>query len=771
MLFQPTNVIPSTLSGEGAGTIDATKPLTVSWQVNGNSPMTAYRIKIMQNDTDSTLKLDTGKVTLSTPFYGADALGNPKAYSVIISAAQMSTAGITNGYANGYKMTIQQWWTANDSIEQTSASYFITRADPSVTLAIIPYRNSFRQLEHTFQAYYSQAQGDNVEWVRWELQSRQNGDYETIDDTGRIYNPGMVYSNYYNTIEYTYNGFLPGVYEDSGGTDGGVKYRIQCTVQTESGVQASTGWEEFTTQYFGNHSYTAELGLCMVRERDAVKISMPPNFPIKGAADGAYTYQEGTTKYNLNLGNGSTVTWGGEDDDALKTDASSSTILLKGIITSTTADANYFKADYHGKELAFAYDGSGFRILYDGDVIWSTNIAPVLNATFGIALMDEKAYFLMKNGTTVKTAEAIIPAWRDNAMQSITIQGPMVFDSIEVIDGNIQWVYFYNAITSDYYAATMNKNTIFIAAFDNTLYTGDSSIGASGTGRNGSTINMTTNLCVCRKEKLSELFSLVAEIALNDSTKDTAIYDYTAKNQAEYEYYMLYMWENNYIRDSTGISSIIPCWWNYTVLCCSTNNIGNFIVESEYRFAMDISSGNVGNNNSPALQQNFTRYPLRQPVSNNYRSGSLSAFIGKVVNDQYVDTASLMDELYALSTKGQTKFLKTRKGQIFRIETSAPIAMGIGDKYAQQPAKISLPWVEVGDASGANILGDTAFIMDAPTFSVDPETMELSMQYSNASAMGAGSFSLTDGDLYLMNPGVSDLDADRGRCPLFTQRQ
>jgi hypothetical protein len=198
----------------------------------------------------------------------------------------------------------------------------------------------------------------------------------------------------------------------------------------------------------------------------------------------------------------------------------------------------------------------------------------------------------------------------------------------------------------------------------------------------------------------------------------------------------------------------VPCWWEYSVLCCTQNDIGDYIVKSEYRFALDVSSGNVGNNNSPTMQQNFTQYPMRQPVSSNYRSGSLGAFIGKVENDQYTDSVRLMDELYGLSTNGMTKFLKTRKGQIFRIETSAPVVMQIGDKYAQQPAKIALPWVEVGDASGVNILGDNAMIFGAPRFTVDPETMELIMSYNTYSSMGEDSFALSNQNLYLVNPGI-----------------
>ena len=754
-LFQPTNIIPSTLSGEGNGTVDVTQPLTVSWQVNGNSPMVAYRIKIMQNDTESTLKLDTGKVSLPSPFFGTDRLGNPRNYTVILPAAQLATAGIINGYANGYKLNIQQWWTADDSIEQTSASFFITRNAPTVTLQTIPYRNDFRQLAHTFEAFYSQAQDDAVEWAHWELQAFGNGEYETIDDTGYIYNSGLEYESFYSKLQYSYNGFIPGLYNPETGDNTGVQYRIRCTVQTENGVQASTGWKEFTTQYLGNHQYDAPLRMCVANDRDAVKIQFPVNFPMIGVTDGAYSYEAGTTRFRLNLEAGSSVTWGGAEG---MTDIKKPpyTIMLKSIISDVSSPVTFFSAEYEAGILSFAYNENGFYVELNGDVIWENNVAPISSATLGIAITSESVYFLMKNGTEISSSEADIPAWQGSRMKSITISGPMIFDSVEVFSGNRIWFFFYTSIVSDYYAASMEDDTLFIAAFDHTTFSGDTLIGASGTGRNGNPAVLTTDLCICRKAKSSSIFELVATIPLNENTHNTVLYDYSAKNQEEYQYYMLYMWGWNYIRSAGSISPVTPCWWNYTVLCCSQNNNGDYIVESEYRFALDVSSGNVGNNNSPALQKNFTRYPLRQPVSGNYRSGSLGAFIGKVENDQYVDTTDLMDELYNLSTNGLTKFLKTRKGQIFQIETSAPVVMQIGDKYAQQPAKITLPWVEVGDASGANILGDSSMIIDAPTFAVNPETMELTMNYNPASAMGQDSFLLTGGNLYLLDPGMYD---------------
>ena len=78
MLFQPTNISPDVINGIGNGTIDATEGLTVSWQVNGNSPMYAYQIFIYLNETESTLVFNNGGnyTTLTTPFNGVDYLGN-----------------------------------------------------------------------------------------------------------------------------------------------------------------------------------------------------------------------------------------------------------------------------------------------------------------------------------------------------------------------------------------------------------------------------------------------------------------------------------------------------------------------------------------------------------------------------------------------------------------------------------------------------------------------------------------------------------------------
>ena len=758
-LFQPTNVIPSTLSGEGNGTVDVSKPLTVSWQVNGNSPMVAYRIKIMQNDTDSTLMLDTGKTTLSQPYSGSDRMGNPIPFSVEISVESLFLAGIENGYANGYKMTIQQWWTANDSIEQSSAAFFITRSDPSLILDIYPSFSSFYFEEYTFDAKYFQAQGDEIEWARWELQVLENGEYTTVDDTGNIYNVGVTYDAYYpyyTIISYTHNGFSVGTSGLPGSI--GVQYRIRCTVQTESGVQATTGWKEITTTSILAREY-ATLNVCSEKTTDAVKISMMKNFPLMGVPNGPYEYiyEQSQVFERLSLPSGSTVTWEGEGYASLGIQKPPYVITFKVTIADAGASVDFITAKYRTKDLVFSCAPGGFSIVYGGQTIWSTETAPVSGSMVSFSLHNDSVEFGVRTNDDFSVETFSISPWQGEELDAIVISGPMVFRNIGIEAGNNGTPHgsFYNFAFLPNSWLEVTNDTLFTLAFNHTLYTGGGGIGGSHT-YSGENIPI-DYLAVYKKEKGSSVIKMLALLPLNEETKDTEILDYSVKNLKEYEYYLFYLY-NTYggflaLQTRNDPAVIKPCFWNYTVLCCDKDDNGDYIVKREYRFALDITSGNVGNNNSPNLQQNFTKYPLRQPTSSRYRSGTLSAYIGKAENGEYVDTESLMEELYALSTNMQTKFLKTRKGQIFRIETSAPVVMNIGDKYAQQPAKISLPWVEVGDAKDANILGTSAYGA-LPRFFANVVGMSIYMTYSEKSDIGKDSFRIENGYMYAENTGM-----------------
>ena len=96
-LFEPSNVYPSSLGGVGNGTIDVSNPLTVSWQVNGNTPMTGFSIAFYTNDVSATSVYSTGRLTSGCPFDGVDYKGNVQFFSYTIPSSVLTNAGMTNG--------------------------------------------------------------------------------------------------------------------------------------------------------------------------------------------------------------------------------------------------------------------------------------------------------------------------------------------------------------------------------------------------------------------------------------------------------------------------------------------------------------------------------------------------------------------------------------------------------------------------------------------------------------------------------------------------
>ena len=267
-LFQPTNITPSDLSG--VGTIDALNDLPVTWQVNGtgNTPMTAYQIDIMMNDTESTLLYSTGQVALSNPFYGADAMGNPQYFTATITAAALAAAGVVNSKDNVYKLLITQWWSAGEYVQQSSASVFIARETPEVS--ITNFSPTITTVSYEFIGSYSQAQGDPIEWARWQISGSANND--VLVDTGRIYGVGE--------LKTSYDGFLDGN-----------NYIIRLSGQTVNGAEFDTGWQTFVAEY-DIEILDGAMTTCVRKDTDAVQITFPTPLYTMGAGGGDWEIEQ-----------------------------------------------------------------------------------------------------------------------------------------------------------------------------------------------------------------------------------------------------------------------------------------------------------------------------------------------------------------------------------------------------------------------------------------------------------------------------------------------
>ena len=266
-LTAPTNVFPDSHSGLGSGVIDAALGLTeennqsVTWQINGQSLMWHYQIDFYQNDTQSTFLYSTGKLPAETPNNGVYGRGPDgrlwRFRAADITPETLSDAGIVNGYANGYKMLITQWWQDSNGtqqyIQQTNPSFFYTRTTPTVSLSVPATLTSNT---NTFNGTYSQAQGDDIAWIQWQLAIKDDEDNPFID-TGHITGT--------QKLEFSYNDFRYGK-----------SYSINLTIQTELGMIASTGWQTFDVNRTPINISTNVLSVCQIAGTGGVRLQWKP---------------------------------------------------------------------------------------------------------------------------------------------------------------------------------------------------------------------------------------------------------------------------------------------------------------------------------------------------------------------------------------------------------------------------------------------------------------------------------------------------------------
>lgn len=237
----------------------------------------------------------------------------------------------------------------------------------------------------------------------------------------------------------------------------------------------------------------------------------------------------------------------------------------------------------------------------------------------------------------------------------------------------------------------------------------------------------------------------------------SSVKDFGIASRKAYKY-SLYAYDNNgaFMSAVENEKVVVTCFRNYSLLVCDYDETNDeYHVRKQYLFALNLSAGSVGNNNSPTLNANFTRYPTRMPSTQNYASGTLSGLIGAIYTVpalieqignykwtakpstmDYFDSVDLEQELYDLSTAPYQLFLRDMKGRLRMVATNGAITMTTNIKQKQQSISISFPWVEIGDASDVTIIqtpddygwNNDNQVLDV-SLDVDVETGELSATY------------------------------------------
>lgn len=303
-LYQPSNIIPSSFAGIGGGVVDVNDNVSISWQVNGNSALLGEIIYIYTNDAASTL-VHTYSPSLHSGFFGTDAQGNIQRY-VVEPGVTWASWGLSNG--NSYKMKITQKYVngnSTTSVVQNSASVFITRAAP--TLSITPASGTLSSVQEDFSGSYSQAQDDEVVWVRWVL---SDGSGTVLDDTGTIYT---------SLRRYSYNGFF-----------NGETYTLSCTVETESGV-TKTATNTYTCSYTSSAASGGIATSCNPDDSVTLSWAVGADIPGTPSAEDYGSILDGV----LHLSASRSITWNTVNGDSMSF-ASPYAFAWRGQIGSTS---------------------------------------------------------------------------------------------------------------------------------------------------------------------------------------------------------------------------------------------------------------------------------------------------------------------------------------------------------------------------------------------------------------------------------------------------
>lgn len=347
-LFQPSNITPSTFSGIGGGTIAVDNIARITWQVNGTEPMTVHYFYFYDENNNLVNNGDIAWIP-QTPQYPKDEKGNPNYYTFDRNKSWKELFNLEDGKT--YFMYIKQWYGDGKYLEQLVPSTIITRSQPSLVLTKDGSTgiSVIDKLSQEFGANYFQAQGDTITWVRWRLYKAIGERYELLDDTGIV-----------NTqiLKYVANNLI------SGNT-----YLIECTVQTENGVEIFTE-AEFDVRYVLNEIVGDFSVDCSHRgstefywENIEVENSLSP---INAEVVGDYTYKKRNNLYYLSLEtNATTIEWDKVGYDAMQFNTPW-TLLWKGTVNRAALSPSVIDAH----ELP---EGNKFNIIIPQDANYSND--------------------------------------------------------------------------------------------------------------------------------------------------------------------------------------------------------------------------------------------------------------------------------------------------------------------------------------------------------------------------------------------------------------
>lgn len=645
MLHQPTNITPSSLANIGNTAVSANDALTVTWQLNGDTPLVAYKIDFYLNNSTSQSLFSTGKVTVSPSVAPKDKYGDPVFFSVT-PGYPWSHIGVANG--NTYKYKITQYWGSgtNDYTEQYSDTVFSVVAEPDLSI-VLNYPpeagNVFPSPHISMTANVQLGSGDAVRAVRWVVSHGA-----IIDDTGYIETP---------VLDYEYDGITP---------DSHSSYTVACYIQTQLGMTAQA---ERTFDCF--YETTASPDFTAKCNCDG---SVTLNCPIDGikSIPGTATPASGATFSggNLVLAAGARAQW--------TTFGVSAPYYIgyKGIWGSTAVEI-FRLSNLAGNTLSVTAGGGRVTLYLNGSQLTYLITGPLkVGEAFCVQISPTKFSFVGQDDATMSIS---LPDF-----DFVTVGAASNTSALTAIYMYITKTIPTDAAMDNEITPVFDSNTVMLTQFDN------------GTLEAGNADDYKVRFY--RDDKA------LATVSASNPT----LTDYGAIPGEKY-YYMAFKivtgeFSGNGIVPASGAVGVNPEAYQLIEAAEDETEYDRYNVVSVWSFRSNAEDMSIGNGNEPTLLANFTKYPLRQGSSQAPRSGTLSALLSNPIGGVYKDTYAQLQALYALSQTDNALFLKHPKGFMYRVHISSPITGTVNLASNPMPTTVSVPWIEIGDTEGVSLV-------------------------------------------------------------------
>ena len=677
-IYQPVNITPDLVDGPENGVVFKSVGgfIEVSWQVSGSSPLSAYRIEFFKNDADSTAGTDTGKVNVSPSFYPVASDGTESRFSVTLPYGSSGTYfSIAESDANKEgKLRITQYWGngTGQKVVQRALSVFRVTEHTTVSVATPTEFGGVVDFSATVTLPNYATYGESsVLWKRWQI--FRVDDSELVQDTGKVWGASP------NT--WTSGQLFPG------------QYYAVFTIATSNGEEIATTIDPFSVMENATETIGAIRAECD-RENGAVRIiarsseQIPGDvknpvfdYPVTGTV---FFLDDGYAKWNLpEFSNGM---WG---------------FLWEGkICFPPTFDSRLaFRAQQT--------DGYDYLIGFDhenSNVVTEPSISINFPNTHGRPTGWLRFAVVYASSTTIKVSVGVFDSSENYAWTGWTTFNVTQFPlrSVQFLPyasvRRFYTFYGYEGVLEIMNAAENGVLPDFNGAqawLDvtgpnlNMDYFGDHYGGAIWRSEAGS----------------SEALKIAAFNQWNSLGEQAEYLDYSAGNGKEYTYSIITQQLGMITPIIASATPITPCFWDWVLIdaeVSQSDNLGDFIVNKVFFFGKNFQSGSDSNGSGPSVYSTFTRFPVVMRDTQNRHSGVLSSLIGVMTGPgEYTDSNETRDLLRALSTSTNPLFLRSRRGDFFRVAISGEILTAVQDNSLKQPITASVPWVEIGPVTGS----------------------------------------------------------------------